>query len=315
MSGETFVTSETGARRPRRRTTFWVALAAGVLVVLVASAFGARVLISRLQASRQLDQATSLMERADATVVSADKIVRSPIEPDLAQRAESVRGSLPRARQDLEDAIVLLEDSMADMGRKERERAAALLKAAQARAEMLDQAAVLVDFDIEAATALPSALSGWDRALSAAHLSDQAVSSYNKLTREGVVESRGLNARAKAEFTAARADFSAAEGAFPEAPFERYVAYVDERLGLVELSRQADEAWLGNDSAEANRLTKKYNARDKEAVSTAKALPATPQIAIIGSYETATKAAVDAFFAAREAALEADRALKAIENR
>lgn len=279
-----------------------------VAVVVVGGAiWGYRTYSAKAQDAERLAAATRLIEEADAIVVQVDAVVRSEVTSGLAQSARGAVARVPDAQARLNEAIRLLEgsDGVVDS------QGEGLAAAASARLEMLTYAPAVLRLNASAATALPEGRKAWDAVLAADKASDQAVASYNKLNKTGVRQSRELNKAAAAELTKARDGFSVAESAFPEAPFEQYVAYVDARIRLNKLSQRSDAAWLAGDIKKANALIKEYNAEDKRVVALAKTLPISPEKAVADAYETAAKTGTDSYYAARDAATRADERLRA----
>jgi len=175
---------------------------------------------------------------------------------------------------------------------------------------MMQQAPTILRLNQGAAEALTPAREGWDRVIAADKKSDQAVAEYNRLTTSGVRRSSTLNNQVATELASARVAFEQAERLFPEAHFEVYIAYVDARIALNALSRQSDAAWLKGDKAKANSITASYNAQDARAIQQARALPESPEKAIATAFETAGQKPMEAYYKARDAATDADKALR-----
>lgn len=299
-----------GAGRDRSRT-IWIAVAAvGIAALVVFGFVGWGVFQDRLEAARNLDEARALIEDADAVVVAVDRVVREEVTPALASEARAADDRIPGATESLKEAASLIGRGDSKRTKDERELAALLRTAAEARIDMLAQAPAILALTTKAAGALDPAVEGWEAVLAADKLSDQAVVAYNKLTKAGVQESSKLNKQAADKLEVARSAFSKAEAAFPEAPFESYLAYVDTRIRLNKLSQQSDQAWLKGDVAGANSVANQYNVLDKQAVDEAKKLPPSPEQAVATAYENAAGSATDAYYAARDAATQADQQLR-----
>lgn len=295
----------------RRRRWVAIVLLALLGVGLVAFALlGVRAFSSRMDAARKLDDATQLVQDADKIVVEIDEVVRAKVTPDLAEKARGAAERVDGAKSMLDEAVALVDKASPDLNDDERERAALLRDTAEARLAMLEPAPAILKLNSEASSAMPLADSAWKSALAADDFSDKAVASYNKLTKAGVTQSQKLNKRAGSELADARDQFDGAERAFSAAPFEQYLAYVDARIALNKLSQQSDAAWLKGDITKANSLIATYNTEDRKAVELAKQLPGDPGAAIAKAYEDSSKVQTDAYYAAREAALVADRKLR-----
>lgn len=294
----------------RRQTGLVIGIVAGGILGLVVLGLVGRSLIVRLDGAKQKDRATALIEQADVAVVAADTVIRAQVTPALAEQAVAARAGIGEADDALSDALALLAEANPKLNEDEQRQTALLRKTAEARQAMLAEAPTILEAYAAAGKAMPLATSGWDRLLSAATKSEQAVAAYNKLTREGALESQRVNKEVAGELANARADFIAADGAFKSAGFANYIAYVDARIALNALSQRSDEAWLKGDLGAANKLISEYNAEDKKAVALAKLLPSTPQQGIDAAYKAAAGAALERYYKARIAATNADKALR-----
>lgn len=302
------IEAQSAPRRPSPSAIALIAIA--VIAVVVLGYFAYRAFSGRMQATQKLDEATQLVEEADVIVVRADEVIMAKVTPELAPRARGAADTVDEARGMLDEATRLIGEARPGLDEASGRRAQLLEDAAEARKEMLARAPTILDLNAQAASAMPLGEEGWSKMLEADKLSDTAVASYNKLTKPGVTESQRLNRQAAEVLTTARDRFDSAEQAFSAAPFEEYLAYVDTRIRLNELSQQSDAAWLRGDLAKANSVIATYNAEDKRAVEQAKALPASPNQAIADAYERTAKVATDAYYAARKRAVEADNRLR-----
>lgn len=282
-----------------------------VILCVAAIVWGYRILTARIEAAERIDAATALIEDADAVVVQVDSVIRAKVTPELAEGASNAAQRAPEAKADLQRAVRLLDEARPQGSDDDRVRVDLLVRAASARIDMLDQAKGILDLNVAASEALPLARDAWDGVLAAAKLSDQAVSSYNRLTKAGVQASNKYNKQAAAQLAEARTRFAAADKLFSQAPFQQYLLYVDARIRLNNLSQQSDTAWLKGDVKRANDVAKTYNSEDKKAADLAKQLPVSPDVAIAEAYERTAKAATDAYYSARDTATEADAALRA----
>jgi len=289
----------------------WLGYAiAAVLVVAVAGFLAYQGFTTRLDSARKVDTATALIEEADVIVVQVDTVVRSEVTSTLAEPARIAATQVPTGVEQLDRAIKLLETGRGGNTTDGQRRGDQLLAAARARRAMLEQAPEILRLNAGASDALVPARDGWNKVIAADAKSDRAVTAYNRLKKDGVLQSRKLNREVAAELAAARTLLETAEGLFPEAPFEAYVAYVDARIALNRLSQQSDAAWLKGDLKQANSLTSSYNVQDAGAIAQARALPETPEKAIADAYEAAARAATDAYYTARDAATDADKELR-----
>ena len=264
------------------------------------------------EAVARLDEATVLVERADEVVLEVDAVVRAEIDSELGARAEQVEPRLPSAREDLASAITLIERARPTLPETELDYADALQEAADARLEMLETAETILEFNVKAAAALEPALDAWSLVVEAGTLTVQAVEEYNKLTRESVTRSSELTGEAEQKVERARELFSEAATGFPEADFAAYLEYCEEKLAAIEISKQADAAYLGDRPQEANTLSARYNDAERTLAEKATALPATPAEPIADAYERYAGEATEEYFEARARATEADGRLRVL---
>jgi hypothetical protein len=298
------------ARYGRRRLLLAVAVGLGAIAIVAFGILSYRSFDRRLESARKLDRATALVEDADAIVVRVDEIVRAEVTPDIVERARGAADRVRPAEKMLAEAIDLAEEAQPDLTDDDQERAELLIESASARLEMLEPAPTILEANAQAASALPLANEGWDDVVEADKLADQAVASYNKLNRAGVSASSKLNKEAAGLLTGARDRLDSAENAFPAAPFELYLAYIDARIALNRLSQQSDREWLAGEIGKANAVIARYNVDDKKAVALAKKLPPSPDEAVADAFTSSTEQATDAYYAARERALKADQAIR-----
>ncbi len=295
----------------RGRRVLWGALAAvGMVALVVFALLGYRQYTVRTESLGKIDRATVLVEQADEAIVDIDEVVRAKVMPELAEEASAAATSVDQTSAKLNEAMSLIDDAIPGLASKDRQRAQLLRASTERRAEMLEHVPALLAANARAATALPLATEGWNALVEAAKLSEQAVAAYNKLTKEGVTQSRDLNQKAGTTLATAHARFTSAEKAFSAAPFEQYVAYTEARIELNKLSQQSDAAWLAGDIAKANNVIATYNEADKRAVALAGKLPETPQKAISSAFEEETSKLMEEYYAARDRALRADEALR-----
>lgn len=305
---ETSSHMEQAYRRLSRRAIILTSLV--VLVVLgVAAVIGSGAISRRFEGARDLDKAASLLERADAVVLDVDEVVRSEATSEVATQAKALQAKLPSARRDLEECQRLIADAMDKVTGDEQRHARLLQASVAARLKMLDPASVILEANVKAGQALQPSQDGWAIVLAAEKLADQSVVEYNRLTRPGVTRSTQLALQAARRFGSARAYFSQAATAFPEAGFERYVKLIDAKIALLAISRQSNSAWLAGNILSANAAIRRYNVQEKQVLKLAGALPATPGTTVADAYETLAGAATKLYDTARREATEADARL------
>lgn len=283
-----------------------------VALIVTAGVYGFQQASARRIALQQLSEATTLVRDADKVVVEVDEVVRAEITPELSVRASEAASRVPDAIADLRAALELIEDATPALPEEHANEGAALAASAAARIDMLDLADSILKANVAAAAALGPARSGWDHIIAGEKLADQAVAEYNKLTRTAVINSQNLSDKALARYRQARDQFAAAHAAFKEAGLDAFIAYAEEKIALIGISKEADAAFLAGKNVEANKLSERFNAREKEIAEKAKSLPKTPEAAIAAAYDRIASAATAAYFDARDKATKADANLEQV---
>lgn len=299
-------------KKGRGRIWITIAIVLGIIVVGAGGWYGYQVTTERTAARDKLAQATSLLEDADVVVLEIDEVVRAEVNAEVGGQAAQALPKVDTAREDLEAAISMLKASSADLTPVDVERADALVASAAARLSMLEQAKPILEANEAAGSAIDPAKEGWQLALDGEKLADQAVAEYNKLTKTAVSTSATLTAQAEAKLKDGRSKLDVAHKAFPAAGLDVYVAYLDQKLAAVALSKQADAAYIAGENAKANEYSNQYNTKDKQIIELAKKLPASPSAAIAAAYDKQAGAATKSYFQAREQATQADDELRAL---
>lgn len=294
----------------RRDRVIWTTLVLlGVLVAGGVLALGWGVIQGRLTAAKQLDRATALLSGGDATIVSADEIIRAEVSPETAAKAAGIDARVQAARSPLAEADVLAGAGIARLTDDELKLARLIQQAAKMRIAVLDAAVVVLSATQRAATAEELAADAWTRTLAADELARGAVAEYNTASNAGVKKAVTANGRAKVGFAQARLLLRQADIVFPEAKLAAFVSYVEKRLALVALAKKADDAWLAGRIVQANELRASYNAANDSAVESAKLLPGSPVTAIDNAYKTLADTPSSEYYKARQRAAEADKGL------
>lgn len=294
-------------------------LLAAAVVIGIAAAAGAGYVgytqaTVRNAALGKLSDATGLLEEADRTVIAVDEIVRGEIDENTSADAGEARSDLEIAVKRLTEATGLVDEARPDLPEDQLARADAIVASASARLDMLAEADEILGANVAASEALSPASTGWDLVLEAEKLSDEAVKEYNRLTKDAVRKSQDLSAQAEAKMKEARASFDVAEKAFSAAVFEVYIAYIDEKIALIGISKQADAAFIAGENAKANEFSNQYNAKDKQVVELAKKLPESTSAAVAEAYEREAGPATERYMQAREEATAADDELRALDE-
>lgn len=302
------------AKKGRGRTWIVVGVVVALVVLGVIGWYGYQLTTARSAAQDALTEATALIETADEVVLEIDEIVRAEVTAEVGQQAADAQPKVDPAAADLTAAITMLEDAKPDLRDEDIQQADALIASAEARLKMLDQATPILEANVAAGAAIDPAEQGWVLALDGEKLADQSVAEYNKLTKDSVSKSATLTAQSEAKFKEAKVEFDKAHTAFPEAGLDVYIAYIDQKLAALALSRKADAAFLAGDNAKANEYSNQYNAKDKQVIELAKKLPDSPSAAIADAYEKLAGEPTKLYFEARAEATAADDALRALSE-
>ncbi len=285
-----------------------------VMVALIALGVAGWVYVETVGTQRaaveRLDEATRLVESADTVVLDFDEIVRAEIDAATSQRAQEVGEQVPDAVAELERAVELIGEAREDLPSADVAYALALRDSAAARLEMLEFADPILEVNRKASAALGPSAQGWELIVESEELSMEAATEYSKLTREGVERSTELAGEAIAKVSSARELFSEAATAFPEVDFAAYEEYCEKKLAALEISKQADAAWLAGNIAEANTLGTRYNEAEQELAGLAADLPSSPAILIAAAFEEFATEPTAAYFEARARATAADARLR-----
>ena len=234
--------------------------------------------------------------------------MRAKVEPELGEKA---RGAIER----VDDADMMLARPCAhrrgrlDLNDDEREQADLLKASASTRRAMLDRTRDPRG-NASAASALPLAIEG-GRACSrptGSRTSGRGLQQAHEGRRPEVPEAQRT---APVLLDSRRERSSPPKTAFPAAPFEEYLEYV-ERPHRHEQAVAALRRGVARRTTchGANKIIGEYNKQDKRAVALAKELPTSPEQAIAEAYTETTKELTDEYYAAREKALAADKALR-----
>jgi hypothetical protein len=306
----TEISPEERAETRRERRIWTTITVVCVLVALGFLAWAVPIMKGRLDAAKKLDRAIGIVNTTGPDMLSADAIIGSEVNTETGGRAAVVLPLLDGTLQQLTEAYALIDAGYPKLTDDEQKQAKRVQEAAKARIDMLGAAPAIISATQNAAIAKWSAEQGWNRLVEADKLARKSVAAYNRHTRRDVTNAKLLNDNAKSGFLAAKALFSQAASAFPEAKLALFVDYADKRLALIAISKKADTLWLAGNGAKAAQLISAYNKGDAGAVAAAKKLPASPVVAIADAYKALTDAPRAAYVTARQKAAEADAALK-----
>lgn len=289
-------------RSPVIRAVVW-ALAA---LVLSAAVFGGIVGLRSLNRTRTardaVARASALLRDAEENLLAVDEAVRVEISSTVATQAVEASELAAVVAEDALSAKEILDDAMTDLPPELVPLAKALTQSAEARAEMMEIAPVILEADRQAALAIPYADQALAEIKAAEGLSAQAVVEFNNHTAASVRASDDYSVQAEAKLGMAQSLLTSATASFPGADYAAFSTYVTAKVALIALAKEIDALWLAGDVAGSNTKLTAYNQRDAEIVAMAQALPASVRDPIANAYAAATADASTRYFEARERA-------------
>lgn len=314
-STETQAPGRRSRRHEGRRP--WLVWALVVLVVAALATggyFAWRQYDRTRSAQAELDAAAALLDGAEADLLVVDAAVQAEISSEIATQALDALALTERVRADALAAVAILDEVDGVLRDDVRPIADALRDSAQARAEMMIEAPVILEADRKAALAMVPADKALTEIKAAEESITKAVAEFNKHTAEGVRASTANSEDAAKRLTEARSLLATATAAFPEADYTAFVEYIDAKLALIKDSKEIDSLWLAGKIEESNQKLDAYNKRDAEIVAMAKKLPESVRDPIADAYEKITADARTRYFEARERARAAGERVRELKE-
>lgn len=291
-----------GAPRRRSRWLPWLITVIVVAVLTVAGVYGWRAISKVRTAEAEIARASTILENAEPDLLVVDEAVQVEIEAaESTQTAEAIELAEAVGARALEAARVI-DEAIGGLPEEKVALAEAIRESAEARAEMMEIAPVILDADGKAATAIPYADQAVAEIKAAEDLSAQAVVEFNKHIAASVKASDDLSVQAEGKLQAAQSLLASATASFPGADFSAFTGYVEAKITLIALAKEIDALWLAGDIAGSNTKLEAYNVRDAEIVAMAQALPASVRDPIANAYNAATAEPSKRYFEARERA-------------
>ncbi len=291
------------------RTSFRVigwALSVVAVIALVAAGWYAWSAYDRVRSSEaDLARAARILEDAEDDLLLVDEAVQIEISAVIATETIEAVDLADGVRSDALEAAEIVERVLGGLPEERVAYAEALRDSADARAEMMELAPVILEADIRAATAIQYADQAVAEIKAAEDLSAQAVAEFNRHTADGVRASDAYSVQAEARLQAAQSLIASATASFPGADFTAFSSYVDAKVSLIALAKEIDAVWLAGDIAGSNTKLDTYNQRDAEIVAMAQALPASVRDPIANAYNAETADVSKRYFDARERARKA----------
>ncbi len=289
--------------RPRRR---WVATVVLGAIVVAALAYGAWYAYREVERSRDIEARFTAARDRLAALEADLLLVDAAVQEGLSSASETATAdALDRAgvvAEGAREVSATIAGLMSDLPDEQVPLANALKASAAARAEMMDEAPLVLETDLKAAAAIVAA----DAALAEIKAADESIAKasteFNRHVKAGVEASTAHSSQAELHLNAAKSAFTTATAAFPEADFSSFVGYVDAKLALVAEAKAIDALWLAGKLAESNTRLDAYNTKEAAIVEMAKALPESVRDPIADAYESVTSGAIARYYEARERA-------------
>jgi hypothetical protein len=294
----------------RKRRVRLMLLPVGVLALALFLAAFWPVMQGRLNAAKQVDQADALLKQANGTVADIDKIVTAQLSPEAAPGVPSVAAQILVARRELDQASALVTAAMPHLTDAEQRRAALMQTSAKARLTMIDRAPVILATSAKAVRAKTLGDQAWRLTTLARDGEVVAARNYKRQSASAVESAAVSVTTIKGRLADARTLYSQAASAFPEAGFDRYVAYVDLKRSETAQLQEAARLWLAGSRPAAAFAYTGYRAAADRSVTAGKALPPAPGNATGDAFRRLAGAACDAYAKAKQQAVAADRALQ-----
>ncbi len=283
----------------------WV-LSVVAVIALGAAGWYAWSAYDRVRSSEaDLAQAATILEDAEDELLLVDEAVQIEISAVIATPTIEAVDLADDVRSDALEAAEIVERALGSLPEDRVAYAKALRDSADARAEMMELAPVILEADIRAATAIQYADQAVAEIKAAEDLSAQAVAEFNKHTADGVRASDAFSVQAEARLQVAHSLIASATASFPGTDFTAFSSYVDAKVSLIALAKEIDAVWLAGDIAGSNTKVDTYNQRDVEIVAMAQALPASVRDPIANAYNVETADVSTRYFDARERARKA----------
>ena len=296
-------------RERERRIWRWLILGGIVFMVLFLFAFWP-VMAGRLNAAKQLDEAQALLGQAENSASAVDKAVAVQLSPAAEPSIADYSPQFLVARRELKQAVALVDAGMPHLADEEQSRGQLIETAAKARLTMLALAPAILATSEKAVRAQALADSGWQQLGQASAEETTAVDSYAQKTAPAV-ETASVHAQRALELAnGARTPFSQAATAFPQAGFDRYVAYAKTRAAALHSLIAAAKAWLAGDTGSAAIAFRAYTAAAAKAQAAEAALPYAPGAATSKAFRALEGRSLAAYSNAKSQAVTADKALQ-----
>jgi hypothetical protein len=298
------------SRRPNRQPWMWprVTIAGALVLVLLLLGLWPG-MKGRMDAAEQLTQAEALLAQAKGTVAHVDETVATQLSSQAEPNVPSVAAEVLVARRELTTASKLIDEAMPHLTSEEQHRAALMKTAVKARLVMIDAAPGILKASVKAVQAKTLGDRAWRFTRLSANVETRAARNFATQKASKVESAAVAMDAATGQLAEARPLYSQAASAFPDAGFERYVAYTDLRRKQVGQLANAAAQWLDGNRDEATDLFAVYKVSAVKSAKALATLPAAPGNATGTAFRKVAGRAADAYDKAKQDALRTDKAL------
>jgi len=296
-----------GADRPRTflKVLGWAAAVIVLAALIAGGVWGLRSLNRVRSSEAAIAKASGILEEAEDDLLVVDDAVQAEISAEAATSTAEATALVDGVRESALEASEIVAAALDDLPEQTIPLARALKDSADARAEMMEIAPIILEADRQAALAIPFADQAVVEIKAAEDLSALAVAEFNKHTADGVRASDAYSVQAEGRLQVAQSLIASATASFPGADFTAFGGYIEAKISLIALAKEIDALWLAGDVAGSNTKLDAYNQRDAETVAMAQALPPSVRDPIANAYNAATTDAAKRYFEARERARSA----------
>jgi hypothetical protein len=263
----------------------------------------------RMEAAEQMTQAEALLGQANGTVAHIQGTVDTQLSAQAEPSVPSVVAEILVARRELLAAQKLIDQAMPHLTNEEQHRASLMKDTAQARLVMIQGAPSILMASVKAVQAKTLGDRAWRLTLLAGNVEARAARNYSAQSASRVESAAVAMQAVTGQLAEARGLYSQAASAFPDAGFERYVAYIDQRRRQAAQLEDSAVAWLGGNRAQAAEDFAAYQVSAAKSAKVLATLPPAPGNATGTAFRKVAGRAADAYDNARQEALRADRAL------
>ena len=296
-------------RRRERRIRLGLALVGVLALALFVGGFWP-VMQARLGAAKQLDQAMALLEQADNTMSGIDKTVTAQLSAEALPGVPNIAAQVLVARRELNQAVALADDATPHLTEDEQSQAKLVREAAKARLTMADSAPTILRASVKAVQAKALADQAWRLTQLATTSEAAAARNYGRQSASAVESASVAVATIQGRLADSRQLYSQAASAFPEAGFDRYIAFTDMKRREVTQLQTAAQQWLDGSRPAAAMSFAAYRASAAKSAAAARLLPQAPGNATGEGFRKVAGAASDAYARAKKQALAAEKALR-----